>query len=122
VIHILKTWRRYFSAVADGSKTFEVRRNDRGFKVGDTLRLMEVNEELEHVHDLYFTGRSVSVVVTYILTDDSGVIAPGFVVMGIRPEPQNPLRNYTDRMLQTLTPQERAILDARFRETREPKP
>lgn len=37
--HILKTLAPYFDAVANGSKTFELRKNDRGFKVGDTLRL-----------------------------------------------------------------------------------
>lgn len=37
--HILKTLAPFYDAVADGSKTFELRKNDRGFKVGDTLQL-----------------------------------------------------------------------------------
>lgn len=92
MIHILKTWKRYFAAVVDGSKTFDARRNDRGFAVGDTLRLVEVNEEMGQaapawggVHDLYFTGRSVDVVVTYLM-DDVRFVQPGFVVMAIRPK------------------------------------
>lgn len=37
--HVLKTLAPYFDAVADGSKTFELRKNDRGYKVGDVLVL-----------------------------------------------------------------------------------
>ena len=38
--HILKTWPHEHDAVADGSKTFEVRdSSDRSFGVGDTLLL-----------------------------------------------------------------------------------
>ena len=39
--HQLKTWPEYFKAVAAGTKTFEVRENDRNFKVGDVLELRE---------------------------------------------------------------------------------
>jgi hypothetical protein len=39
VKHDLKTWPEFFDAVDRGEKTFEVRRDDRGFQVGDTLVL-----------------------------------------------------------------------------------
>lgn len=60
--HRLKIWPRYFEAVCDGRKTFEVRVNDRGFRVGDKLELQEylpVDEE--------YTGRSITKEVIYIL-------------------------------------------------------
>lgn len=39
--HDLKTWTEYFQAVKSGDKTFEIRENDRNFKVGDVLLLRE---------------------------------------------------------------------------------
>lgn len=41
MIHELKIWPQYYCRVADGSKTFEVRENDRGYQVGDTVILKE---------------------------------------------------------------------------------
>lgn len=41
--HELKIWPQYYQAVADGSKTFEVRKNDRGFQKGDIVILNEFN-------------------------------------------------------------------------------
>jgi uncharacterized protein DUF3850 len=37
--HELKCWPDYFARLADGSKTFEIRRNDRGYQAGDELVL-----------------------------------------------------------------------------------
>lgn len=36
--HLLKIWRSYADPVVEGIKTFEIRRNDRNFKVGDYVR------------------------------------------------------------------------------------
>jgi Domain of unknown function (DUF3850) len=37
MIHELKCEPNYFQRLADGSKTFEIRRDDRGYQQGDTL-------------------------------------------------------------------------------------
>lgn len=41
--HKLKILPEYFEAVKSGSKTFEVRKDDRGFQAGDTLFLQRKN-------------------------------------------------------------------------------
>lgn len=85
-MHYLKTWPEYFQAIEDGSKTFEIRWNDRKFEVGDTLILKEFVMTWDHRRGEY-TGRQSMQVVTYIL--DGGKegrlgIAAGYVVMGIQ--------------------------------------
>lgn len=39
--HELKIWPQYYCRVAAGTKTFEVRKNDRGFQPGDVVILRE---------------------------------------------------------------------------------
>ena len=39
--HELKIWPQYYCRVFDGSKTFEIRKNDRGFQPGDIVVLRE---------------------------------------------------------------------------------
>ena len=78
-VHRLKTWIPYFGAVLDGSKPFEVRRHDRGFKVGDRLRLVEVLPDA----GLPPTGREAEAVITYAMGGGQFGIKPGYVVLGL---------------------------------------
>jgi hypothetical protein len=39
--HLLKIWPQYYCRLVDGTKTFEVRKNDRGFQPGDYVCLQE---------------------------------------------------------------------------------
>lgn len=39
--HDLKVWPQYYKRLADGTKTFEIRNNDRGYQSGDKLILRE---------------------------------------------------------------------------------
>lgn len=77
VEHELKTWAAMFNAIVSGSKTFELRFNDRDFRVGDILVLRDYDNG-------EYTGRWRRVIVTY-MTDGamSGALAPGFVCMSI---------------------------------------
>lgn len=80
--HELKLSSLWFNDVAEGRKTFELRKNDRpsGFRVGDELKLVEIN----WVSTLP-TGRELLVVVEYVLGgDDVPGILPGYVALGIR--------------------------------------
>lgn len=64
VTHDLKTWPAPFAAILDGSKCYEIRRDDRGFQVGDVLRLREW--EPGHSRDEYgYTGREALRLVTH---------------------------------------------------------
>lgn len=75
--HELKILRSHFVAVISGEKPFEIRRNDRGFREGDTVRLREV---LIDVGGLEYTGREISKRITY-LTDYEQ--REDFVVFGL---------------------------------------
>lgn len=66
MIHVLKIEPQFFEAVIDGKKTFEVRQNDRNFRVGDYLLLKELNDTRQRI----YTGRTALLRVTYILKDE----------------------------------------------------
>lgn len=77
--HELKTWASYYDAVASGSKPFEVRKNDRDFRAGDTLKLVRIDDE-----GGFKTGESLRRRVTYVLEEGAFVgVAKGYVVMGL---------------------------------------
>lgn len=76
--HDLKVWPQFFDAVADGVKTFEVRRNDRGFERDDVLVLREWDPATKE-----YTGQERRALVTYI-ADLGPIGCPGFVAMQIR--------------------------------------
>lgn len=72
--HELKTWPKYFQAVIDGRKTFELRVADRRFEVWDTLLLREWCPS-----KLDYTGRRARVVVSYLTSGPW--LAEGFTAM-----------------------------------------
>lgn len=85
MIHELKTLTPYFDDVASGVKTFEVRRADRPFRVGDFLALNEVAEiENPEGTPLTYTGRCLLLRITYLLDNDE-YVKPGFVIMSTVP-------------------------------------
>jgi len=50
--HYLKTETKYFQAVERGEKKFELRKNDRNFKVGDMVYLQETVNGVRTGRDL----------------------------------------------------------------------
>lgn len=76
-IHSLKIAPKYFEKVLSGEKTFEFRYNDRNYKVCDILILKEYDKQ-------EFTGREISVQITYILDNFPG-IQEGYVILAIKP-------------------------------------
>nr|DAM00133.1 MAG TPA: activating signal cointegrator [Caudoviricetes sp.] len=73
-IHELKIHPKYYNAVNEEIKTFEIRENDRNYKVGDVLILREFTPEKQ------YTGNYVYVIVRYI-TDYAQ--KENFIVMSI---------------------------------------
>lgn len=81
-VHHLKTWPEYFQEVRSGAKTFEARKDDRDYQVGDTLVL----EEFDPTTKMY-TGEDEVRGVTYILRGTEHV-APGYCVLGFSHPPR----------------------------------
>ena len=77
MVHMLKTISPYYEAVASGEKTFEIRKNDRGFRVGDALILRHWDD----VRQMY-TGYEINVTVIYILQDER-FLPQGYCCMAI---------------------------------------
>ena len=78
--HELKSWPKFFEAVLTGAKKSEVRRNDRGFALGDALVLREWDPKTGD-----YTGRSVRRIVCHLSElDEIGI--PGFVLLCLRRE------------------------------------
>ena len=100
MIHDLKILPEYFVEVVRGNKTFEVRKDDRPFNVGDELILYEVNCGR-------YTGRNIKVIITYILRNPD-YCKEGYCILGFKqpvkrgkwiwdskPEFGNPYGSYT---------------------------
>lgn len=62
--HDLKTWPEYYVEVLANRKKFELRKDDRGFTVGDTLRLREWFPDTQK-----YSGSFIDRKITYILRD-----------------------------------------------------
>ena len=78
-IHCLKIWPEFFKAVVAGDKTFEIRKNDRRFRVGDVLVLEEFDPK-----KCDYTGEKSRAKITYVLEGGQFGLKSGFVCMGIK--------------------------------------
>lgn len=74
----------YFEAVDKRIKTFELRKDDSDYQVGDILKLNEWDGEK-------YTGRSLSKQITYVLRDcpEYG-LQPGYCILAIQNTKLNP--------------------------------
>lgn len=85
--HVLKTWPSFFQSLKSGDKNFELRRNDRNFKVGDTLLLQEFNPRADALEQ--YTGEELEFTITYLLKGTQVVdfgLDKDFVIMAIKPK------------------------------------
>lgn len=87
--HELKTDPDVFQAVLDGLKTYEIRKNDRGFAVGDTLVLRETTYSGSAIAagvPLEYTGRQYVTSVTHMLTGPVYGLEAGWSILSLRPD------------------------------------
>jgi hypothetical protein len=83
ITHHLKTVQPYYEASESGLKLFEIRKDDRGYQVGDILHLYEWDGEKS-------TGACHYKAVVYILRDKP-YVPDGYVCMSVWPISQNEL-------------------------------
>ena len=74
--HELKIYPKYFEAILDGKKSFEIRKNDRGFQVGDRVILKEWD-------NIRYSGREIHAEIKYILDDKFIGLEKGYVAFSI---------------------------------------
>lgn len=73
-VHKLKINSEFFGAVVSGHKKAEMRRDDRGFSIGDSLVLREVKDGNE-------TGNLAQGTITHILRNTEYGIEPGYAML-----------------------------------------
>lgn len=86
MLHELKTDRAAFDAVEKGLKTFEIRKDDRGFCEGDTLHLHETKytgAEMAAGAPLLYTGRRVIKGVSHMLKGPIYGLSAGWVILSL---------------------------------------
>jgi hypothetical protein len=82
-VHKIKTWPVYFYEVASGNKTFELRKFDRNYKIGDTLILQCYNPDT--ISDTGYTGEEASFIITHILDNaEQFGLMPGYCILSIQ--------------------------------------
>ncbi len=81
MVHYLKIKPEYYKDVECGLKTFELRKNDRNFQVGDILMLIKLDDNGNE------TDQVTRVKVNYILKDCPQYgLKDGYAILGIKSE------------------------------------
>lgn len=77
-VHELKTWPGFFQSVWDGDKRAELRKDDRGFEVGDFLVLREYDPVTAE-----YSGRRFLAEISHIVRESQFGLAPGFAMLSL---------------------------------------
>lgn len=78
-VHELKILPQYFKCVVDGTKNFELRKNDRAYRVGDVLLLKEFEN-----NQTGYTGKEIKKVITYIFYGGAYGLNKDYVILSIK--------------------------------------
>ena len=78
--HAVKTWKQYFIAQENGYKLFELRKNDRNYKVGDTFISQEYDQNKGE-----YTGKETAYRISYVLTEASDFgLKKGYCILQLK--------------------------------------
>lgn len=87
-VHHVKVWPDFFEPLVSGKKSFDVRENNRNYKVGDTIVFHEYNDR----KGVYTERQTAPMLITYVLQGGgAGSIAPlrgvahNYVVIALAP-------------------------------------
>ena|ERR1700733_1682712 len=103
--HELRSWPEFFKPIKEGTRTHELRRNDREFAVGDTLVLREFDPKTQ-----IYTGEQCRVAITSITSFSqpcavSGeALNPDFCVLSVRRVHQESLSGYENKVWESDRP------------------
>jgi hypothetical protein len=78
MIHYLKTVQPFFDDAKSGKKKFEVRTNDRDYRINDEVVLQEYDAEKKQ-----YTGEQLQIKKIIYILDDENYCKDGFVVLGL---------------------------------------
>lgn len=76
--HNIKCLTQFFERIRSGQKTFEIRKNDRDYQVGDSLNIMEYNPEVPD-----FPHTAMATIKADIVYVSSFMQKEDYVVLGI---------------------------------------
>ena len=80
--HTLKIWEAQYHDVRSGDKSFELRKNDRGYQKGDTL-VMEAYDSRQRTFFDHATHPPIHAEVTYVLSGGMFGLHDNYVCMSI---------------------------------------
>lgn len=76
--HELKINQQYLKLIIDGRKNWEVRKNDRNFKEGETIIVKEYLPETNS-----YTGREAEGTILYVFSTNE-MLKPGYVILSVK--------------------------------------
>lgn len=78
--HALKTWMNYYQEQENGDKLFELRKDDRPYKVGDKFLSQEFDQ-----HKNEYTGKEHLYIITYVLRNvEMFGLKQGYVIIQLK--------------------------------------
>ena len=78
--HEVKCWPEFFRAVESGEKLFELRKNDRDYRVGDYIYQREWRPKSKR-----YTGRAHSSRIVYAVYGPTWGLKRGYCILGLEP-------------------------------------